>query len=256
MNKKDPKILIIVEGAKTDLHLMHKLLDLYGIRKSHQIVSYNTGIYDLYQKLFFEDDPESLDLLQVLKEHEKDQDKRNLFDEHYTDIILIFDLDPQSPQFSPEKIKKMAQYFTESSDNGKLYLNYPMVESFYHMKSIPDPDYFVYTVNFRDLNSSKYKQAVKHICRIPYKRFAESKEECDIIIYMNLQKAGLLINSPNSTNISADSEQISNLIRFTDTAQILESQLNALQQKNILHALCTCIFYIADYNPALIQVSQ
>lgn len=37
--------------------------------------------------------------------------------------------------FTPEKIKRMSDYFVESSDMGKLYLNYPMVEAFYH--SVP-----------------------------------------------------------------------------------------------------------------------
>ena len=38
----------------------------------------------------------------------------------------------------------MSCYFTESSEMGKLYLNYPMVEAFYHMKSIPDENYTSY----------------------------------------------------------------------------------------------------------------
>ena len=147
MNNKTPGILFLVEGAKTDFSLMKKLLDIYSISDSYEIISYNTNIYNLYQRMFFENDPESLDLLQVLKEHEPDESKKRIFNRHYSDIILIFDLDPQDPLFSPEKILKMASFFNESSDHGKLYLNYPMVESFYHMKSIPDPDYDSYTVS-------------------------------------------------------------------------------------------------------------
>ena len=33
------------------------------------------------------------------------------------------------------------RYFVESTDMGKLYLNYPMIEAFYHMSNIPDPEY-------------------------------------------------------------------------------------------------------------------
>ena len=121
MNKKAPKILLLVEGQKTDLNLMNKLLNLYGISDNHQLISYNTSIYDLYQKVFSSEDPEMLDLLQVLKEHEANPAKKKIFDNHYSDIILVFDLDPQDPRFSPEAIISMAEYFTESSDNGKLY---------------------------------------------------------------------------------------------------------------------------------------
>lgn len=238
-SKKNAKILIIVEGSGKDLGLMTKLLTIYGISNNHQIVSYNTNIYDLYQRMFFEDDPDSLDLLQVLKEHEKDETKKVIFDEHYSDIILIFDLDPQAPSFSPEAIIKMAQFFNESSDNGKLYLNYPMVESFYHMKSIPDPDYINYSVSLCDLPKGIYKSIVKRICRIPYKRFAQTKESCNTVILQNLEKTNILLQQPTTSII-------------TDTCRILSAQLDFLKQKNILSVLCTCIFYIADYNLSLI----
>ena len=240
MSNKKAKILILVEGAKTDLRLMKKVLDFYSISDRHQIISYNTSIYDLYQKMFYENDPDSLDLLQVLKEHEKDETKKSLFDEHYSDIILIFDLDPQSPDYAPEVITKMADYFTESSDTGKLYLNFPMVESFYHMKSIPDPDFMNYTISMEELVNRTYKTRVKQTCRIPYKNFATTKEACDLIISQNLEKAKMILRHPRNS-------------LPTDTRMLLAAQLSFLQSHSMLYILCTCIFYIVDYNPLLIQ---
>ena len=134
------KILILVEGAKTDLRLMKRLLHIYGIDEGHEVVSYNTNIYTLYKEMFSDGDPDSIDLLQLLKERETDSGRKEMFDAHYSDILLVFDLDPQDPNFSLDKILQMLQFFVESSDMGKLYLNYPMVESFYHMKSIPDEE--------------------------------------------------------------------------------------------------------------------
>ena len=43
------KILMLVEGAKTDVRLMRHLIELYGIAENHVIVSYNTNIYTLYK---------------------------------------------------------------------------------------------------------------------------------------------------------------------------------------------------------------
>lgn len=239
MGNKNAKILILVEGAKTDLHLMKKILAFYGISDTHQIVSYNTSIYDLYEKMFFESDPDSLDLLQVLKEHEKNETKKALFNEHYSDIILIFDLDPQAPGYSPDIITKMAEYFIESSDTGKLYLNYPMVESFFHMKCIPDPDYAQYTVSLEELIHHKYKSRVKKTCRIPYRNFVTTKEKCNLVISQNIEKAELILHQPKNS-------------LPTDTRNLLSAQLSFLQQTNQLYVLCTCIFYIADYNPHLL----
>ncbi len=123
IDKIKTKILVLVEGAKTDVKLMAHLLSIYGIAADHEIVSYNTNIYTLYQQMFSDHEPDSYDVLQLLKEHERDENKKALFDQTYSDILLIFDLDPHAPDFSPEKITEMLKYFRESSDMGKLYLN-------------------------------------------------------------------------------------------------------------------------------------
>ncbi|MFQ9469964.1 MAG: hypothetical protein ACLR0S_05030 [Hominenteromicrobium sp.] len=97
MDKEKSQILVLVEGNKTDYNLMNKLLEIYGISDSHEVVSYHTNIYTLYQEMFQEGDPASVDLLQNLKEHEPNPHLKELFDRRYSDILLIFDLDPQDP---------------------------------------------------------------------------------------------------------------------------------------------------------------
>lgn len=57
--------------------------------------------------MFADGDPESKDLLQVLKAHETDTNKKAIFDESYSDILLIFDLDPQDDHYSADKIIEM-----------------------------------------------------------------------------------------------------------------------------------------------------
>ena len=81
MNKIDAKILILVEGAKTDVKLMKHLLDIYGISRNHEVVSYNTNIYTLYKEMFADNDPRSIDLLQLLKSKENNVQKKKIFDE-------------------------------------------------------------------------------------------------------------------------------------------------------------------------------
>lgn len=229
------KILVIVEGAKTDVNLMKRLLNIYGISETHKIISYNTNIYTLYNQLPNDyDEYEDFDLLQLLKEREIDQSKLDLLNERYSDILLIFDLDPQDPQFKPEKIIKMVNYFTESTNMGKLYLNYPMVEAFYHMESIPDDKYNDYTVTLEVLKKKKYKQMIHDICRDgDYAKFASDKEECGIVINQNLAKAKFFTNTKDA---------------IPDSVEILNKQLDLLTNKKIVSVLCTCVFYIAEYN--------
>lgn len=187
MDNAKAKILVLVEGAKTDVKLLKHLLSVYGIDQSHQIISYNTNIYSLYNLMFRNTNPDDVDILQLLKEHETVAERKAVFDERYSDILLIFDLDPQDPQFSSTKITEMMNYFVESSDMGKLYLNYPMVESFYHMKSIPDDDYWSYTATMQELSNHIYKSRVAAENRNhDYSKFAVNKSECNIVIKQNI----------------------------------------------------------------------
>ena len=243
MNKQKAKILMLVEGEKTDVVLMKHLLAIYGISDRHQIVSYNTNIYVLYNRMFKEDDPNSLDLLQVLKENEKDETKKKIFDERYSDILLIFDLDPQDDLFSAMKIHQMLEFFNESSENGKLYINYPMVESFYHMKRVPDPDYNTYTVSMVELQQKTYKSRVQNENRDhDYRKFARNLAECNTVISQNIEKALLITNNSISDNplppLASD---------------ILNAQVSKIEREKCLFILCTCGFYIIDYNPNLIN---
>lgn len=234
------KILVLVEGAKTDVALMEKLFKIYQFTTKYQIVSYCTNIYTLYHEMFEENDPESIDLLQLLKSREKDPCKKALFDEAYSDILLIFDLDPQAPDFTAEKICRMTEYFVESSDMGKLYLNYPMVEAFYHMESIPDEKFSGYYATLDELLAGCYKARVGRENRNhDYRKFATTKTECDIVIGQNLQKANRILHR----NANAIPPQL----------DLLSAQLSILAEAQRVAVLCTCIFFIPEYNPALIQ---
>lgn len=241
MKKNKTKILMLVEGKKTDVVLMQHLLDIYGIDEKYEIVSYNTNIYVLYNFMFAGGEPESMDLLQVLKSQEQDSVKKKIFEEHYSDVLLIFDLDPQDGLYSSKKVEEMLNYFSESSENGKLYINYPMVEAFYHMKSIPDPEYNTYTTSLQELKGKLYKARVQKENRNhDYRKFAQTREECDVIIRQNIEKAWF---------ITGNKAEVFSIPVFTD---ILEAQVNMIQKEELVYVLCTCAFYIFDYNPKLL----
>lgn len=235
------KILILVEGEKADVSLMQHLLDVYQLALDYEIVSYCTNIYQLYHDLFELDAPDDIDLLQLLKSREKNPAKKPIFDYHYSDVFLVFDLDPQDPRYEPQKIEAMAHYFCESSDMGKLYINYPMVESFYHLISLPDPAYFQRTVTMEELQKKTYKRRVRseNYCR-GYDRFAKTRIECNTVIKHHLQKAeslaGRRVDSPTP-----------------DQEPILAAQVKMLNDESKISVLSTCCFFIPDYQPALLE---
>jgi len=236
MSKAKRNILALVEGANTDMRLMEHLFQIYGIDDRYQIVSYNTNLYALYNSMFRGADPGSLDILLHLKERESDLAKKAIFDQSYSDILLIFDFDPQDPQFSEIRIREMTGFFVESTDMGKLYLNYPMVEAFYHMKSIPDTDFDSYIATMDELRARSYKTRV-HIenRKQDYRKFAVNKKECDTVIRQNTNKARLITG-----------------LGLPGAGDILEAQVLKIKNEQAVAVLCTCVFYIEEYNPALI----
>jgi hypothetical protein len=241
MSEEKRKILILVEGERIDVALMKHLLIIYNIDAKYEIVSYKTNIYTLYSRMFSENDPSAFDLLQVLKEREQNQELKSIFNESYSDVLLIFDFEPQAPDFSPQKIQSMMEYFIESSEMGKLYLNYPMVEAFYHLSSIPDPQFDSRFATLKEIKQHEYKARVNRENRNHnYQKFAVTKQECSIVIKQHIGKAFALSGQePYSDSLPVQSV-------------ILAKQLELLSDEQKTAVLSTCCFFIPEYNPKLI----
>ena len=243
MSKRD--ILVLVEGEVTDVKLMENLLLIYGIHEGHQIVFYGTDIYSLYDSMFRNKDGlASLDIPLHLRSKENNPNKKDILSKQFSRILLIFDFDPQSTHYSPDSIQKMAEYFVDSADMGMLYLSYPMIESFYHVKCIPDNNYMDYTASLAELKGKRetYKGRVsRESCITNRNTFFDNKALCNIIIRQNLEKAWTITGG----NPSRD-------LRPPNQTDIVKAQLEKLKSDSCVDVLCTCVFYIIDYNPLLI----
>lgn len=55
----------------------------------------------------------------------------------------------------------MQHCFEDSTDMGKLYLNYPMIESYLHLKSMPDGEYINRKIPVSLQPGDRYKCLVK-----------------------------------------------------------------------------------------------
>jgi hypothetical protein len=247
------RILIIVEGAKTDVNLMKKVISHYPINESYKIVSYCTNLYALYQEMvtYGTEAFDTIDLLLILKNREKDPQKKQLFDARYTDMLLIFDLDPQDSRYNQKNIIRLQEYFSDSSDMGKLYINYPMVEAFYHMQSIPDPEFAKRTATIDELKNKQYKTRVqRETMSSDYRKFATTTKEVTIVIRQNLAKAHALQNDrPASWREPA-------ILNGIDHLAVLQAQLKNLKADSAIAVLSTCVFFVADYNPAFLELGK
>lgn len=140
---------------------------------------YKTNIYDLYDRLYgeYRNAIDEIDIQEFLREIHPEPEMQSILDEHFTDILLIFDFDPQDNRYSADKLLRLLEIFKESTQMGRLYINYPMVESFYHFCSLKDNSFLQAMFNLKEISSgSIYKEKVNKLTCIHQLRDVSKKE--------------------------------------------------------------------------------
>ena len=165
--RRRSRSLLIVEGKheKDELFwLIFKCFPELDINID-DVWIYGTNIYKLYEDIVKEYGDDwakteiDIDLPFVISK--KEHPENVYYRDDFTNIILVFDYERHDPAFSEEKILEMQHCFDDSTDMGKLYLNYPMIESYLHLKSIPDKDYINRKISVSLRPGDKYKAMVK-----------------------------------------------------------------------------------------------
>lgn len=237
-------ILYIVEGEKSEPDLLKRLWDRFKIDVPKEVYVYNTNIHVLIEQLFINESlDEDLDILRTLSSSEKNQEKKSILTKKYTDVYLIFDLDPQDRSIDISKLEKMMIFFNDSADNGKLYLNYPMVESYRHIVSATDTDFKDRCIPVKD--SKKYKSIVNEECWSKLKQL--TKYDRDVfteIIKMHLGKLNYILNNEYTV---PNKEYFYSL----NGTELLQKQIKTMNDDKKLYVINTCIFCVVEYNPKL-----
>lgn len=236
------KVLFITEGDVDEPAFIDKVFEKCYPNVEYKYYPYSTNIHTLTNLLFTDEEEidEFLDIRKVLKENETNEYKKERLSEEYSDIVLVFDFDPHSdkPQF--ERIKKMLKFFNDSTDNGKLYINYPMMQSYKHIKSYFDEDFKDRVIEVSAC--SKYKELVGEESIIKDLR----KYHYPIIMKLigfHLKKANYMLNESYSIPSYEDFYKI-------DLDCIYELQCK-LKDNNKVSVLNTFVFNIIEYNPKI-----
>lgn len=159
--------LLVVEGNHEKNKLFWLLFNCFPEMNIHMddVWIYGTNIYILYGDIekqygveWGEGDDE-IDLPFVISK--KQHPNMLYYKEDFTNIILVFDYDRHDPNFSEEKILKMQKCFSDAADMGKLYINYPMIESYQHLRMRPDHEYEERKIPVSLQPGKKYKELVR-----------------------------------------------------------------------------------------------
>ena len=180
--------LFVFEGVRAESKYVDMLeQNFLGERVSVKCV-YDAEIYQLY-KVLKEEEPD-FDLVELLKERNKENAEllRDYTRDSFAYIYLFFDYDAHSTLADDDKIVEMLNFFNNETENGLLYISYPMLEAIRHYKDMQ---------SFKEL-TVKCKRA-----NCPY------KEECD--------EVETCLKEPHYKKVSASEcqPQLTNINKYT-----------------------------------------
>lgn len=236
------RILFIVEGLNDEVQFVRRLLTKCCAPQEFEIYPYKCNIHVLSQILYneypnFEED--EVDIQLVLRSKEADQHKQKILNQKYRDIFLIFDYEPQHdlPHFGT--VRRMLNYFDDSSNQGKLYINYPMMQSYKHFSKLPDDSFWSKAVS-------------KEMC-LHYKEIV-GKESIftDISKYSYSTFMSLAVHHIKKANyLLSGVYEIPMADKFIEwnMTDIYDIQTASLNDYGKIFVLNTCIFILADFAP-------
>lgn len=156
-------ILFVFEGKRREPDIFKTLEYLYFPKGLSIVCSFGNNIYELYRELKDLDD--SGDIVSILREKNKDNPGTPFTTEvaasDFSEIFLFFDYDFQNRNLTLEQMNRqlseMLMLFNDETDNGKLFINYPMIEAIRYTKALPDIHFHEYTISRTYCQNKSFK---------------------------------------------------------------------------------------------------
>lgn len=208
-------ILFVFEGNEREPGLFRTLERLYFPRNNDNIIrSYGNNIYELYNDMMALDG--AGDIVTVIRERQAKKGGdilEGLKNSDFSEIFLFFDYDFQHAHLSLDEINRrvaeMLTLFNEETGNGKLYINYPMIESIRYVKELPDDNYLSYTIARKEC--CDFKRIAKEFSHydsfdfimfkdgasLTKEKFLQVHDNWEILKRMNVCKAHFLVKGIN-----------------------------------------------------------
>lgn len=246
-------MLIVVEGEKREKPFIERLMQLYGINA--ELYVFRANIYNLY--LAMERMGFNGDLRDVLAELPcmKGQDLDALRQTNFTYTYLIFDCDAhhtmdEEDENRPvdeivkenfQRLEKMVDYFTNETDPtvGKLYVNYPMMESYRHCDNFFDENYRSTQVSIDDIKH--YKEITGRSKLVNRRVDTFTQENFTALLRMNIYKLNAMLGS------GWESPPYKTYQKLSEQTGIARHQKKLTATTRCMDVLNTTLFLLADY---------
>lgn len=236
-------ILAISEGEKAEKHLLESIEKLFFCNEKNKhelkIISFKTNIYALWKAL--KNDDFETDIVDVLIEKErKYKDDLEKIKKCISEIYLFFDYDGHAynPTKGDDIILEMIKYFNNETENGKIYISYPMVEAIKDLKTSDNCSRRCLVEAKRNIN---YKKLVQEETNFEDLRKFDKNTWYYLSSYA-VKKANCIINS-KFENISYE-EYICNINQLN----LFEKQFQKfISRDNKIAVISSFPFFLIDY---------
>lgn len=193
------KILFVFEGERAEKQITQNLIKCQIIKDDIVLYAFCGDIYQFYDKIksysFDELDETTYDIFTDLKNLDTNQYLKKIKRKEISSVYLFFDYDGHSNYANDDKITEMLEFFNEETENGKLFISYPMVESIKHIQAIKD--FKDVSVNCRQ--NINYKNLVSENCNKKYIQINKyDKTIWKELITAHLYKMNYIINDDYS----------------------------------------------------------
>lgn len=261
-------ILFVLEGDKAESKIYDTIKSLYFANQNEDIVYiFKSSIYDLYDKVRkysdFDNITEAADVVSILRSIHPDSALKDIDESSQIDqIFLFFDYDFQHvfrllkrhPNENLEtltnednqKIAEMLNFFDNETEMGKLYINYPMVESLKYTKKMPDPNYSTYQVSLDECHG-KFKCMAEHFTDYHglYGIYIEKKS--DINEVRNNWELLKLQNVKKANYLCSGKEEFPKVKDLINQVQIFSAQINKYNSDSTIGILNSFPLFIYEY---------
>ena len=245
-----PKTLVVVEGGWLEHGFFDRLKEVFGLNLD--IYCLENNIYLLYKKI--KKMGFNADLKDVLLEVHQTEEIRKLLSQDFAYTYLFFDFDPQHTEEyekdtpieiivenNIKKVCEMAEYFVNETDPtvGKLYINYPMMESFKDCDSFQDLGYLTHAIKLDDIGNYKKLVGLKKMANKRVDGY--TKEDFTMLIRQNVNKLTKICKVPDEP---MDYEKY---VCESNQTNILQREIEFVELLKEIAVLNTSVFFVLDY---------
>ena len=202
-------ILFVFEGGSAEPKVFDSIGKLFLSGEDFRIIRCKHDLPTLYSHLKANGE----DLFRILpfKENGIEIPEGKRLDTLFSQIFLFFDYDFQN-RIGLDKVNEildeMLDFFDDETDNGKLYINYPMIESLKYTKEMPDNNYYQYVVSRGECVKHQFKGNAEQFAYAGAKGFkfidlSRTKEanvikNWDNLKFQNVTKANYIVSGSNT----------------------------------------------------------